>query len=52
MPRKPLVAVLLLGAVLGALVAGTVAAYAAPDQTHNANRGWDTPPRDAFARLD
>jgi hypothetical protein len=53
MPRKPLAAVLLLGAVLGALVAGVPAAHAAPsDRAHTANRGWDTPPRDVFAQLD
>ena len=53
MPRQPLAAVLLLGAVLGALVASASAASVAPsDETFHANRGWDAPPSDVFDRLD
>ena len=50
MPRKPLAAVLVLGAVLAALV--SAAAPAPSEELHVANRGWDAPSRDAFAQLD
>ena len=51
--RRPFSAVLLLGAVLGALVASASAAYVAPsDETLVANRGWDAPPSDVLDRLD
>jgi hypothetical protein len=51
LPRRPLSAVVIVGAVLGALVAS--AAYPAPsDETFHANRGWDAPPSDVFDRLD
>jgi hypothetical protein len=52
-PRRPLFAVLLLGAVLGVLAASASAAYAAPsDETIQANRGWEAPPSDVYDRLD
>ncbi len=53
MQRKPLAAVLVLAAVVGAVVAGAAAAYAdTPHPSSTTNRGWDTPPRDAFTQLD
>ena len=53
MPRQPLAAVMILGAVLGALVASASAAYTTPSaESVQANRGWDAPPSDVFDRLD
>jgi hypothetical protein len=51
--RRPFSAVLLLGAVLGALLASASAAYAATSQvSYHANRGWDAPSSDVVDRLD
>jgi Spy/CpxP family protein refolding chaperone len=59
MQRKPLAAVVLIGAVVVAVVVGTASAAAAadnakagPGQDTGTNRGWDAPPRDAAAHID
>lgn len=53
MHRKPLAAVIVLAAVLGAVIAGAGAAYADPGSpTATPNRGWDVPSPDAIARTD
>ncbi len=52
MPRQPLAAVLVLGAVLGALVTDAVATYSVlPRETASANRGWNAPSGDVIERL-